>query len=159
MSKGKHKRIKEEIRIEDEIETVYPKPQIRILGWIINERMRLDSNLNLTIGVIHSILNNLKPIEKYITKEKKVKIATSHIISKISYSLPLYLGETQKTKHRIHLTIMMLARWTRSSYCFKESVSSICESIKWETPGQLLLKRSAVYIHKITSSTQPKQIF
>ena len=38
------------------------------------------------------------------------------------------------------------------------TMTSICHSLKWETPAQLLLKRSAIYFHQIMSSAKPTQV-
>ena len=85
-------------------------------------------------------------------------IASSHMISKLAYNLPLYLGETQTTQHHNHQTYMIICRWTKSSYCCRESISSICSSLKWWTPAQLLYKHSEIYFHRILCSDKPSQV-
>ena len=138
LAKPKHQDFKDEIRRKEETETVHQKQQIRVLGWVVNEQVRMDTHINTLTGSIHATISNLKPIEKYMDIRTKKMLASSHMISKLIYGLPLYLGETQTTQHRIHQTYMMILRWTRSSYCSCKSISSIWSSSKWETPAQLL---------------------
>ena len=84
ISKPKHKDIKEEIRIEDEVEEMKPKPQICMLGWHINERIKMDTNINIAIGIIHKIINNLQLIKNLMHLETRKMVATSMILSKMS---------------------------------------------------------------------------
>ena len=133
-------------------------PQIKLLGWLVNDRLNLDSNINLMVGVIHAILNNLKPVESYLKTETRAKLCSVYMISRISYGIPQYLGETVANKYRIHSTIMKLARWSKQSYCFKVSIHDICHSLNWDTPRQLLLKSSAKLIMNIIEEQKPTQI-
>ena len=53
---------------------------------------------------------------------------------------------------------MSLARWVRNNYCFKESVFSICKSLKWDIPAQQILKSATIFAHTTQQSRKPKQI-
>ena len=50
----------DEIIIKDQNEVIKPVSQICLLGWRINERLSQDTNLNIMIGVVNQIFNNLK---------------------------------------------------------------------------------------------------
>ena len=84
--------------------------------------------------------------------------ASSMMLSKLYYGMPLYLGETQATKHRIYQTHMMLVRWIHNSFCFRKSIISMCREIKWNAPAQQMQKSSVIYFHGILSSAQPEQV-
>ena len=73
----------------DEEEVIKPKPQIKLLGWTMNERSKQDSNLNIVIGSITRILINLKPIEKYMNVKARTTVASNKMMSRLSYGLPM----------------------------------------------------------------------
>ena len=111
------------------------------------------------IGVINSILNQLKPVEKLMTEKTRIQIATMFMLSRLKYGLPQFLGESKKNQNRIHQTTMKLIRWCKGSYCFRISITAMCKSIKWQTQEQMILKQSANTILKIMMAQEPKQVF
>ena len=128
---------KSETKIIDGEEIINPVPQIKLLGFYINERLSQDTNISLTIGVINSILNNIKPIEGYLTPETRTRVCSAFMLSRINYGLPQYLGETNNNLYRIHAITMRLVRWSKQSFCFKVSIQDMCHSLKWDTPRQI----------------------
>ena len=158
ISRPNQKRIKENIKIVEEDEEIRPDPQIKILGWYSNERLDQETNINMTINTINSMLNKLKPVEKVLTTKTRIMISRSLMISRLMYGMPLFLGETQKNRYKIHQTVMKLSRWSLKSYCFKTSVKEICQRVGWETPRQMLLKSSAMFILNIIQNRKPNQL-
>ena len=71
----------EDIELKEENKTVKPKKQIKILGFLLNSRMSLDSHLNATIGKINEMIVNLRPIVKYMSEATRLKIANSNLKS------------------------------------------------------------------------------
>ena len=104
------------------------------------------------------MLNKLKPVEKVLTTKTRIMISRSLMISRLMYGMPLFLGETQKNRYKIHQTVMKLSRWSLKSYCFKTSVKEICQRVGWETPRQMLLKSSAMFILNIIQNRKPNQL-
>ena len=70
----------------------------------------------------------------------------------------MYAGETEAVKATIHKSILKIARFCRKSYCFRESVSSICKSIGWKVPGQMILAETAKFVHKVISTEVPQHV-
>ena len=137
---------------------VVPKPQIQILGWWVNERLSYDTTINMNVGIVTKNIRNLKEITAVSDQKTKEIIANSYLLPKVLYGLPLMIGQNERIKNVIHRTIMMIARWTRNSFCFRESVMSICKSIGWDTPTQMMKKQSLKLMNKIIMKQTPKQI-
>ena len=93
-----------------------------------------------------------------MSTKARTTFANRFLISKLRYGMPLYIGETQAIKHKLHIQIMTIARFCRGNYGFKVSCHKICKSLKWDVPEQTLLKSAALYIHKCTFYGKPKQI-
>ena len=68
ISKPSLRQFTNDIRIEDDEEVIKPKQQIRILGWLVNTRLSMDSSINATISSINSVLNSVKEIQKYMNE-------------------------------------------------------------------------------------------
>ena len=75
------------MRIVDDEETIVPKQQIKILGWTLNKRMKIYSNLNLAIGSIHAIMSNLEPVQKYLNQKTRTQKAKCHMLNKLNFGL------------------------------------------------------------------------
>ena len=54
------------VELKDGNKIVKPERQIKILGFLLNSRMSLDSHLNAVVGKINAMIVNLKPIAKYM---------------------------------------------------------------------------------------------
>ena len=149
-----------EIKLETEsnYKPVLPKKQIKVLGWYMNRQMNMNSNLMKVIQKTNLTLNQMKGVGRYMSQSTKTKFIKSHILSRIFYGLPCYVGANTKTKTGLHNIIVKVYRWARNSYCFKESISSISKSLKLDTPIQTIYKRTVFYFHKILSKRKPRQI-
>ena len=62
-------RYKHMIKLEDVKETIRPKAQIKMLGWLQNERMDQSTNLSASISAVNMILTKLKPIEEHLNEK------------------------------------------------------------------------------------------
>ena len=148
----------DKIELVTKEEIIKPEEQIRVLGWLINQRISLDSNANEVVRQVCHMMNTMNGIGKYMSTKTRATFAKSHLLSRIKYGLPLYAGETEEVKGKIYAATMKIARWCRKSYCFKESITSICKSISIDTPDQSLSKSTAKFIHSILSNRKPSQI-
>ena len=145
-----------QIKLEDEV--IKPKPQMKILGWIMNTRTSMDSHLNMVISQVNHKLKKARSVAKYMNKKTRTIFSNSFLLSKFKYGMPLYIGETWALRQKIHTQIMNIARFCRGEYGFKISCAKICKEIGWSTPDQMILKSTAVFIHKCIYLDQPKQI-
>merc|ERR1712081_74725 len=75
----------EGIELREENKTITPKKQIKILGFLLNPRMSLDSHLNATIMKVNAMIVNLRPIVKYMSEATRLKIANSNLKSLLTY--------------------------------------------------------------------------
>ena len=71
-----------DIELKDkENETIKPEEQTRILGWIVNKRQRMDSQLEKTIKSVNLKLMKLKEYLPHMKLHTRKKIANSHVKS------------------------------------------------------------------------------
>ena len=59
----------------------------------------------------------------------------------------------------IFKTIIKSARFVKGNYCYKESIKSICESIGWKVPEQIMKSNTVTFTHKIVLNKEPKQVY
>ena len=158
INKPNKKKQAEELELKTEKKLVKPQEQIKLLGWIVNKRMDLESNANEMIKQVSNMLHIGNGVAKYMSEKTRIKYAKSYMMSRVTYGLPLYCGSNENTKKKIHNIILKICRWTRRSYCFKESCSSICRSVNVELPDENILKSTAIFSHNTLSKRKPKQI-
>ena len=149
---------KDDIYIVEQPKNIVCKPQIRLLGWFLNERLSYDSTVYQNIGIVQNNINKLQSYQHLMTEHQRRMIANSHLKSKITYGGPLMLGQDEKVIQSIHKSQMTISRWIRGNYCFKESVESISRSVKWDTPNQTLIKNTAILMKKIIHDKRPAQL-
>ena len=118
----------------------------------------MDSNANEMIKCVSNMIHIGNGVSKYMSEKSRIIFAKCYMLSRIGYGLPLYCGATEETKNKIHTIIMKVSRWARRSYCFRESVDSICRSIKIDRPSEAILKSTAIFAHDLLSKRKPKQI-
>ena len=95
----------------------------------MNEKLNMNSNILIMTQQAYLILISVKTFGQFMSEKSKVKLAKTYLLSQI-----LYVGEHTQVKNQIHALIMKICRWTKSSYCFEQSVGIIRKSIKIETP-------------------------
>ena len=156
--KPKHNIIAKEIVISHDSQTIKPKAQFKILGFISNARGSYDSHMNSVISSVNHQLYTVKELSKYMTEGIKLKYANSVIKGKLNYGLPMLIGETNFVKEKYYRAVMKTARWVRGSYCFKESVSSILKSLNWKHPEADIDEAAAKLTHKMISKQEPRSI-
>ena len=147
-----------QLKIETESEDVIPKKQIRILGWETNSRLSMDEHLVSTIGKIKTIMSRMKEMRTYMTQKQRLMFANSFLVSRLNYGSQFLMGEKTIVRRKYHAALMSVARWVRNDYCFRESVISICKSLKWDVPSQQICKSSAKFAHSVQFSRRPIQI-
>ena len=150
-----------DIKIEtaENFDDVYQSEVITILGYKINKRGTMDTQIAKTVGECHSKLNLADKQRKYLCTATRARFVTSVIISRINYILPFVSGETEICKRMIVKLMNRSARFIRNDYCFKERLSSIYKSIGLKQPDDMINQSSAKFIHKILYNEKPKQIY
>ena len=149
VSRNQRKAETTDLRYEDEKEVVIPKAQIRILGWIMNQRMSMNSNATIAISEVSRMLHNLRNLKHLMSEKTRLIIANSFMKSKLSYGLPLYVGANQNIKNKIKTCMMRVGRWVKGNSQFMIPNTKICKSIKWSTPNQMILQENMISIHKM----------
>ena len=104
------------------------------------------------------MIHSARGIGKYMNEKSRTLYANSHLLSRIQYGLPSYLGEKVEIKSKVHTSIMKVSRWCKASYCFKISCKKINNSLNWDTPEQMIVKSSLLFYHKIMSKGQPSHL-
>ena len=100
----------DDIELTEENKTVKPKKQTKILRFLLNSRMSLDSHLNLTIGKINAIIVNLRPIVQYMSEATRMKIANSNLKSLLTYVLKLYAAENKNVQTTLWVQMMKISK-------------------------------------------------
>ena len=141
-----------EIRIPTEEEYVVPRKQIGILGWQMNSRISMDSNLDVAATQVGASLAAMEDVKKYMTEKTRLIYVNSYLLSNF------LSGESQAVKNRYHRFKMKLARWVKQPYCMKTSITKICRSIHLETPNQDIKTETAKLMQRIMITRRPTQI-
>ena len=92
--------IANQIKLPTSTEVVIQKPQFKVLGWITNNEMSMEPNINRISGILAGRINAFNQITKYSDEKTRLQNAHVHLLSILSYGMPLYSGETQFIKKR-----------------------------------------------------------
>ena len=149
----------EGIELREENKTIMPKKQIKILGFLLNPRMSLESHLNATILKVNAMIVNLRPIVKYMSEATRLKIANSNLKSLLTYGLELYPAENKNVQTKLWVQMMKISKeFVKQDKCFRKSNIDINDSLKWEEPKQEMFKSAIRMIHKIVKTGKPREI-
>ena len=149
---------KQDIYLLEEPKNVVPSNQISILGWYLNERISYDTTVNRNIAIVQNKMNKLKEFQECVSEDKLVIIAKSHLFTQLNYGLPLIIGQNECVINAYHRCYMRIVRWSKKSFCFQQSVSSICKSISVDSPRDAIHKNTAKFARNVIFNRRPKQI-
>ena len=121
--------------------------------------MSMDSHLNSVSSTIAFRIKQFNPLKSYANEITRKRYAVSNLLSVLEYGLPLYAGETPKIKLQVHRNLMVISRFIKGSYCFRQSTKSILDSIRFPDSDQLIAQNTVKYIHKIIHSRRPKGVY
>ena len=79
----------EKVQLKTNKETIKPKSQFKILGWVSNKRMSMDSHINGVASIIGQRIHSFGTISKYSNEETRLRYANSHLLSVLKYGMPL----------------------------------------------------------------------
>ena len=149
---------KQEIYLVEQPKNVKPSSQIRILGWHINERMNYDTTMNRNIGIVQSKINKFKEFQEILDQKKLLMIANSQLLPQITYGLALVVGQNENVIESYHKCYMRVVRWVKKSYCFKQSITSLCNSLGWDSPRMSINKSAAKFARNVIHNNKPEQV-
>ena len=150
--------IKDEIYIYAQPKNIVCKPQIKLLGWFFNERLSYDSTINQNIGLIQNKINKLQDCSKLLSVKQRTMIANCHMLSLLHYGSPLFIGQDERIIDAVHKCQMVVSRWCRGGFCFKESVNNISSSLGWSNPRQMIVNYAALQIKKVVFTGKPSTL-
>ena len=106
-SQPKHKQIYKTLEIKDEEKdySIKPQSQIKVLGFIINERGSGDAQVNAIVSQITHMLHIASKSKKFMTMKARAAFVNSNIIGRIMYHAPSLAGETERNKDKIYKCI------------------------------------------------------
>ena len=90
----------------DEGNIVKPVKSHKVLGWLINKRLSMDSQLGASIRAAGLKMKTIMEFTKYMNIQQKAKVFKAHVMSIYSYGISQYAGETEALKQRLHVSIM-----------------------------------------------------
>ena len=141
-----------------ENEEKYDDRAVKILGWWINKRMNMSTNLQRLKGIISMKVSKLRPIMKYMNLEIRKEVVYSKIGSILLYGSPLYCGHMQEIKNNLTAQLMKLNRLIYMNNTYKMSNQKICMLINVEMPDQMIKKNTLNLIHKLMIKKKPQSI-
>ena len=53
---------------------------------------------------------------------------------------------------------MRIVRFVKKSYCFRQSVTSLCNSLKWDPPRMSISKNTAKFARNVIYKNKPEQV-
>ena len=133
---------------------IKPKKSIKILGQIIRDDLKLDSQVGTMCANLHNKLFELKKLSKYTDFKTRLKFVNSHILGKINYLTPLYLNANKNQIDKMHKVLMTSARTVIGNYCFRKSKSYILNKCGWLDIANIIK-----LIHNIIKFKTPTAIF
>ena len=107
---------------------------------------------------VRNMMVRMNEIKTFMTKNKRQQFTKSFMLSKLNYGAKFLAGESTNVRRKYHSTVLSVARWIRSNYCFMESVPKICRSVNIEIPLQQILKEAAKFCHSVHFHRRPTHI-
>ena len=101
---------------------ITPKPNIKILGTIIESNLKLDKEISKLASSLHNRINLIRKLTKYTTFKTRLQFLNAFVIGKINYMLPIYSLCTELNKNKLHKLLTTSARCAIGSYCFRKSL-------------------------------------
>ena len=114
--------IKKKTNIVIKDEKIIPKKQFKILGYITNEKLSLESQANKICKNINFKISAVSSVSKYMDENTRLRFANSHLINTINYGLPLFLNEPKYIRNKLHTALMRCGRFVKASYCYNKVV-------------------------------------
>ena len=114
---------------------IKPSGCIKILGYPTNARARNDSAINKLIADCSAVFIRLSRIQHFLNVKTRRLLMNATILSRISYLAPFIAAEPKESQRRVHLLMHKAARFSLSSFCFKESIPSIMTRLEWNMPS------------------------
>ena len=147
-----------DVKIVDEKDTILPKDQIKILGWLLNFRRSVDETANKAIRETNLMIHQLQELKKHMPEKTRKMVANSHLISKMQYGMPMYISAKEITKRNIQTSIMKIVKFTKTNPETRISNTKLCKSVGWDMPQQMIVKKSLTFIHKILTEHKTQRI-
>ena len=146
------------IKTKEEEDDVEQKSQVKILGFLTNNRNNNDSQISKLVSEISNMMMIANKNRRYMNDKARAAFVNSHIMSRLQYNMPLIACETDSQRKRIIKIIHQAARFIRNDYCYKQSIRSIMNSINWKMPDDIIDESSAKFMHKVMMSQKPMDI-
>ena len=146
-----------EIKLKED-EVITPVNQHKVLGWILNTRLSMDSQIRNTISSVNLKLHKIMKMKKYMNLNTKRKILNAHLLSLYQYGIEQYVGETEAIKQKLHSSMMTTFRKIRGFVRYREANVSVLNHLKLVEPAQLILRATVKFIHKVVYTGMPYNI-
>ena len=138
---------------------IVPTKIIKILGQYLRDDLKMDTQIGKLCGILHNRIFELKQVKKYTNFKTRLIFMNAHVIGKLNYLLPLYMGSTKEQLTKIHKVLMTASRGAIGDYCFKKSITYILNKCGWMSINKMIQCASINLIHKIIINKTPTPIF
>ena len=138
---------------------IEPKKCIKILGFMLQDDLKTDREINKISSQLHNRINNIRSLTKYTTFSTRLKFLNAYVIGKLNYMVPMYSIADLVNLNKLHKIITTAGRAAIGSYCHKKSIKYILNKCKWLDIQNLIYYSSISLIHKTLINNTPFNIF
>ena len=139
-------------------ETIECDKQIKILGWWSNQANTMETHFFRIKSAVHHSAYLLKPALKHLNLNQRKEVVNAKILSKLSYGLALYIGQSEQVKSKLYALIMFCYRLMYAKNTYMMRNSKICDELGVDYPDQLLIKSALSFTHKICLLKRPADL-
>ena len=146
----------ESISIKTDKYEINSKNSMKILGFVTNDRMTLDSHLSAMMSKIGLEYHKLRPALNYMDLQTRRIVIDAKVRTHIDYIMPLIISQPQYVKNRVEKILMKVNRWTLQENTFKMRNVTICKRVGCPTPNQEILRASVKFFHGLVITKQTR---
>ena len=148
----------ESIAIKTDRYEIKSKKSMKILGFITNERMTLDTHLSGLMSKIGLEYHKLRPALDYMDLQTRRIVMDAKVKTHVEYILPLVISQPQYVQNRVEKILMKINRWTLQDNTFKMRNATICKRVGCPTPNQQILRSCFKFFHNLVKTKETKSL-
>ena len=121
VKKSKHESLFKNFKFQAGDDMIEPKKCIKILGFMLQDDLKIDREINKISSQLHNRINNIRSLTKYTTFSTCLKFLNAYVIGKLNYMVPMYSIADLVNLNKLHKIITTAGRAAIGSYCHKKA--------------------------------------
>jgi len=147
-----------EIEIEVGGEKIRSKNEIKVLGVLLDNNLKWDSHVQRIISKCKSTLFSLKYHRKYLNIKEIASVAQSHIISRLTYTSPIWsFALNYNLRAKIRSVFFLVLIIIRRDFLFKLNRTKLVSYSGIENLDNILVKRASMFIFNLIYKLEPTE--